>query len=64
MPKIERSTVDVYVRGHTFRFITPAMTEQYQIPNPCNLCHADKSTQWATEALQHWPEQSQWRLNF
>jgi predicted CXXCH cytochrome family protein len=64
MPKIERNTVDVYVRSHTFRFITPAMTEQYQIPNPCNLCHADKSTQWATEAMQHWPEQSQWRLKF
>jgi len=64
MPKIERTTVDVYVRSHTFRFITPTMTEQYQIPNPCNQCHADKTTQWATAALQRWDEQSPWRLKF
>jgi predicted CXXCH cytochrome family protein len=62
MPKVARTTVDVYVRSHTFRFITPAMSEQYKIPNACNLCHTDKSTQWATEALRRWPDQSQWRM--
>jgi predicted CXXCH cytochrome family protein len=64
MPKVTRTTVNVYIRSHTFRFITPAVTEQYKIPNACNLCHADKSTQWATAALLRWNERSQWRVKF
>ena len=60
MPKVTRTTVDVYIRSHTFRFITPAMTEQYKIPNACNLCHKDKSSPWATDALRHWSDHSQW----
>lgn len=63
MPKIEMTIADVKVRAHTFEFITPAMTDQYKIPNPCTSCHADKSTAWATEALRHWPERSPWRMN-
>ncbi len=46
MPKIEQTLPDDYVRSHTFRFITPAMTDNYKIPNPCNLCHNEKSTKW------------------
>ena len=52
----------VIVRAHTFRFITPAMTDKYKIPNPCTSCHTDKSTAWATDELSHWPERSPWRL--
>lgn len=63
MSKIETEIADVKVRAHTFAFITPGMTEKYKIPNPCTSCHADKSTAWATEALQHWPEHSPWRMN-
>ena len=62
MPKIEMTVADVKVRAHTFAFITPAMTEQYKIPNACTSCHADKSTAWATEELRHWPERSPWRV--
>ncbi|HEX3745859.1 MAG TPA: cytochrome c3 family protein [Bryobacteraceae bacterium] len=62
MPKIEQTMGDVNVRSHTFRFITPAMTEKYNIPNPCTGCHKDKSTAWATEILKHWPERSPWRM--
>jgi predicted CXXCH cytochrome family protein len=62
MPKIETTLGDVKVRAHTFAFITPAMTDKYKIPNPCTLCHTDKTTAWATEALRHWPEQSPWRI--
>jgi len=62
MPKIATTIADVKVRSHTFAFITPAMTDKYKIPNPCTTCHADKSTAWASEALQHWPERSPWRL--
>jgi predicted CXXCH cytochrome family protein len=62
MPKIEQTIADVNVRSHTFRFITPAMTEKYKIPNPCTTCHKDKDLAWATETLQHWPERSPWRM--
>ena len=62
MPKIETTIADVKVSAHTFRFVTPAMTDRYQIPNPCTTCHSDKSTAWATEAMRHWTEQSPWRL--
>jgi predicted CXXCH cytochrome family protein len=63
MPKVETTVADVKVRAHTFAFITPAMTDKYKIPNPCTMCHADKTTAWATEALKRWPERSPWRLN-
>ena len=62
MPKIEQTIADVNVRSHTFRFITPAMTEKYKIPNPCTTCHKDKDLAWATELLAHWPERSPWRM--
>ena len=62
MPQIEQTIADVNVRSHTFRFITPAMTEQFKIPNPCTTCHKDKSNAWATDALKHWPERSPWRM--
>jgi predicted CXXCH cytochrome family protein len=61
MPKIATTIADVKVRAHTFAFITPAMTDKYKIPNPCTTCHTDKSTAWATEALESWPERSPWR---
>ena len=62
MPKIEQTLGDVNVRSHTFRFVTPAMTDKLKIPNACNVCHTDKSTAWTTEALKAWPEQSPWRV--
>ena len=62
MPKIATELADVKVRSHTFVFIIPAMTDRYQIPNPCTSCHADKTTAWAAEALRHWPERSPWRM--
>ena len=61
MPKIEVTIPGVFVRAHTFAFITPAMTDKYKIPNPCTSCHADKTTTWAAEAMRHWPERSPWR---
>ena len=63
MPKIETEGVPAtFVRAHTFRFITPAMTDKYKIPNPCTSCHTEKSTAWATRAMLHWAERSPWRL--
>jgi predicted CXXCH cytochrome family protein len=62
MPKIEQTIADVNVRRHTFEFITPAMTDEYKIPNPCTDCHKDKSTSWAREALRGWSNVSPWRV--
>jgi hypothetical protein len=61
MPKIEQTIADVNVRSHTFRFITPAMSEQLKIPNACTGCHTDRSNEWATEALKGWTGISPWR---
>ena len=63
MPQIESEGVPgALVHAHTFRFITPAMTDKYKIPNPCTSCHKDKSTTWAEDAISHWSEASSWRL--
>jgi len=62
MPKIEQTIADVNVRAHTFRFITPAASDALKIPNACNLCHTDRTTAWATDALKTWDERSPWRV--
>jgi predicted CXXCH cytochrome family protein len=62
MPKIEAEIPGVFVRAHTFSFITPAMTDKYKIPNACTSCHADKNTLWAADAMAHWTSESPWRM--
>jgi predicted CXXCH cytochrome family protein len=63
MPAIETEGVPgTYVHAHTFRFITPAMTDKYKVPNPCTSCHTDKSTAWAEGEMRGWAERSPWRL--
>lgn len=61
MPQIETEGVPgAFVHAHTFRFISPAETDKYKIPNPCTSCHQDKSTSWAKNAMQQWTEHSPW----
>jgi predicted CXXCH cytochrome family protein len=62
MPKIEQTIADINVRAHTFKFITPAQSDALKIPNACNICHADKTTAWATAALKSWGDRSPWRV--
>ncbi len=63
MPKIESEGVPgSFVRSHTFRFISPAMTDRYKMPNPCTSCHADKTTTWAGAELEKWSNVSPWRV--
>ena len=64
MPAIETEGVrNTFVHAHTFRFVTPAMTDKYKIPNPCMSCHTDKTTQWATDNLPKIRlNSSPWRL--
>jgi predicted CXXCH cytochrome family protein len=63
MPKIEETIADVNVHAHTFEIITPAKTESLKIPNPCTVCHTDKSPEWAANALKTWTDRSPWRMN-
>jgi len=51
-----------FVRSHTFKFVTPTMTDKYKIPNPCTSCHKDKSTAWAAKELASWQTTSPWRM--
>lgn len=64
MPKVAAEGVPgAFVRSHTFKFITPAMTDKYKMPNPCTSCHTDKTTAWAAAELARWPNVSPWRMD-
>ncbi|MBI5773208.1 MAG: ammonia-forming cytochrome c nitrite reductase subunit c552 [Verrucomicrobia bacterium] len=41
-------------RDHGFTIPDPLLTKQHNIPNACNRCHADKSVDWAIEAVERW----------
>ena len=62
MPKIAQTLGDDYVSSHTFRFISPVLTQQFGIPNPCTSCHKDKSNEWAIAQLKTWATVSPWRM--
>jgi predicted CXXCH cytochrome family protein len=62
MPLIAQTIKDNYVASHTFRFITPALTEASGVPNPCTSCHKDKDAAWATKELKGWKTTSPWRM--
>jgi predicted CXXCH cytochrome family protein len=62
MPKIEQTIADVNVRSHTFRFITPGVSERLKVPSPCTSCHTDKANEWAIDVMKKWPEVSPWRI--
>jgi predicted CXXCH cytochrome family protein len=62
MPKIETTIADVFVRAHTFKFISPASTASLGVPNPCTACHVDRSLAWADAALRSWSHLSPWRV--
>ncbi|MEZ5364280.1 MAG: cytochrome c3 family protein [Bryobacterales bacterium] len=62
MPKIAKTIADVNVRSHTFRFLTPSMTEAYGVPNPCTSCHTGQTNEWAAEQLRGWENVSPWRV--
>jgi predicted CXXCH cytochrome family protein len=63
MPKIAQTLGNNYVSSHTFRFISPRLTQQFGIPNPCTSCHSDKSSEWAQAQLKNWSTTSPWRVS-
>lgn len=61
MPQIETQGVPgAFDHDHTFRFITPSMSVKYGIPNPCQSCHTNRTTEWTTSWLEKW--YSPWRM--
>ena len=54
MPKTGENSVAGEARDHTFNFISPAVSADQTTPNSCNLCHTDKTSQWALEAARKW----------
>ena len=54
MAKTGSNAVPGEARNHTFDFISPTDTIAQGNPNSCNTCHADKTPQWALEAVQKW----------
>ena len=39
---------------HGFTIPDPLLTKQLGIPNACNRCHTDRTTDWAIEAVDKW----------
>ena len=62
MPKIAQTLGNNFVSSHTFRFISPKLTGQFGIPNPCTSCHTEKSNEWALSKLRDWSTTSPWRV--
>ena len=62
LQKVEQTLGDVMVRSHTFRFMSPVLTEEAGVPNSCTSCHTDKPAAWAIAELKRWPEFSPWRV--
>lgn len=53
MPERNYMVVDPR-RDHSLRIPNPGLSEQFNTPNACNICHIDKTAQWATKALRQW----------
>jgi tetratricopeptide (TPR) repeat protein len=41
-------------RDHSIRIPRPDLSVKFGTPNACNQCHADKSAQWASDAIGNW----------
>ena len=54
MPKTGENSVGAESRDHTFNFVSPLVSVGKTTPNSCNLCHADKTPEWALEQVQKW----------
>ncbi|MEJ2051750.1 MAG: tetratricopeptide repeat protein, partial [Calditrichota bacterium] len=41
-------------RDHSFRIPRPDLSIEYNVPNACNDCHADKSFQWSEDYIKRY----------
>ncbi len=57
MAKTGENSVAAESRNHTFEVVSPAETLKNGTANGCNICHTDKTTEWAlTQFAQWYPE--------
>ena len=62
MTKTGENSVGAEARDHTFNFISPAVSigkgaetrDGKTVPNSCNVCHADKTPEWALAKVKDW----------
>ncbi len=60
MPKTGENSVGAESRDHTFNFVSPASSlgkpdaTGKTNPNSCNLCHTDKTAEWALAKVKEW----------
>ncbi len=57
MPKTGKNANKWDARDHSFTFISPVSTKKSGVPNGCNNCHNDKTTQWAIDQVAKWKYQ-------
>ena len=48
------TSIKATMRDHSISVPVPENTEEFDIPNACNLCHDDRSPKWAIETLNRW----------
>jgi len=53
MPETKYMVVDPR-RDHSFCMPRPDLTVKLGIPNACNRCHEDKTSQWSTDKVNEW----------
>jgi tetratricopeptide (TPR) repeat protein len=53
MPSRDYMVVDPR-RDHSFRVPRPDLSVNTDVPNACNNCHTEQSTEWAAAAAQDW----------
>jgi predicted CXXCH cytochrome family protein len=53
MPRRTYMVVDLR-HDHSFRIPRPDVSAKLHASNACNDCHADKSPEWATSAIERW----------
>lgn len=53
MPETTYMGVDAR-RDHSFKIPRPDLADQYDLPQACDSCHQDKSSQWAAKQLAQW----------
>ena len=53
MPRIVLS-LNTRLRDHSISIPVPENTIRHGIPNACNLCHTDKTSEWAAEKTTAW----------
>ena len=61
MPPIARTVGNVNVRSHTFKFISPATTDDWRSES-VHLVPQGPIADWAIEALKKWPTCRRWRV--